>query len=66
MKIKLLTSIASDRESYRPGEIVDFPDDYALRLIATDQAEALEQERPAAKKKAKPSKTADKKPAEER
>jgi len=66
MKIKLTTSIAGDRESYRPGEIVDFPDDYALRLIETDQAEAAEQKPPATKKKTKPSKTADKKPAEER
>ena len=42
MKVKLLTSVSGADGSFAYGEIVDLENDYAVRMLNTGQAEAVE------------------------
>jgi hypothetical protein len=44
MKIKLLVSLATERRGYAPGDVVEWPDADAARLITAGYAESAEPE----------------------
>jgi len=44
MKVRFLVSMAGPTEGYRPGEVVDLPEDLALKRIAGGSCVAAEPE----------------------
>lgn len=46
MQVKLLWGMASDDQSYAPGQVIEVPDDQAARMIADRLAEELKAARP--------------------
>lgn len=57
MKVKLLTSMVSDRASYSAGDVIEVSDEVAERLIGKHMAEAvLAPKRSQAAKAVKPKK----------
>ncbi len=55
MRVRLLTGMAWDRRTRRPGEIINLPDDEARRHIAAGQAELVDEDRPRGKRNQKQS-----------
>jgi hypothetical protein len=48
MLIRFKVSIASERWSYAPGDVAEFPDDHAVALIEGGNCEAVDVPKPAA------------------